>query len=525
MNKGMMRRIPGANPVTENSVNLTRRGLFQRASLAIATSVLSPTLAPTLAPAPAPAQAPAKASDREGATVTEVKSATPVMQRLSTYMGEAGSRALPADVVERAKEHILDTLAAMVSGSDLLPGREAIEFVRAYGGEKVSTVVASNILCAPIEAALANGMLAHSDETDDEAPLGVHSGCAVVPATLAIGERFGIDGMHFIRAVTLGYDLPPRLISAVGGPDLTSPVNRDYRPISAGFGAAAAAACAASLNARQMRWLLDYTAEQAGGLPAWRRDTQHIQKGFVFGGMNARSAVTSALLVRSGWTGVDDIFSGPGNFFEACAPETDPTALVEELGQRYEVAHTNIKKWPVGFPLQAPLDALETLQKRHPFDADEVKQVTVRIATRQAAMVNNRVMPDINLQHIVALMLLNKTVTFRSANDEALMKDPAVLRQRSKVQLIPDEALQRLMPQRQAMVEVTLTDGTRLRERIEAVRGTTENPMTRQEIRAKASDLMTPVLGAEQSAKLIEMILALDEVKDIRQLRPWLQRV
>jgi 2-methylcitrate dehydratase PrpD len=503
----MMRPIPGVNPVREK--NLTRRSLFQRAGLALATSVFSPALAP----------------DRGAASAAELKSsATPVMEKLSAYMGEASSRALPAEVTEKTKEHILDTLAAMISGSGLLPGRDAIEFVRGYGGAKVATVVASNVLCGPIEAALANGMLAHSDETDDEAPLGVHSGCAVIPATLAVGEQFGIDGTHFIRAVTLGYDLPPRLILAVGGPDVVSPVYRDYRPISAGFGAAAAAGCAAGLNARQMRWLLDYTAEQAAGLPAWRRDTQHIQKGFVFGGMNARSAVTSALLVRSGWTGVDDIFSGPGNFFAACAPETDPATLIDGLGQRYEVAQTNIKKWPVGFPLQAPLDALEALEKRRPFSAEEVKTVTVRIATRQAAMVNNRVMPDINLQHILALMLLHKTVTFRSANDEALMKDPVVLRERSKVELVPDEALQRLMPQREAIVDVTLTDGTRLSQRIEAVRGTTKNPMTRQEIRAKASDLITPVLGDGQSAKLIETVWALEKVKDIRELRPLLQR-
>jgi len=82
-------------------------------------------------------------------------------------MSETRSRALPDGVIEKAKHHILDTFAAMVSGSDLKPGREAIKFARAYGGEKVATVVASNILCGPIEAALTNGMLAHSDETDD----------------------------------------------------------------------------------------------------------------------------------------------------------------------------------------------------------------------------------------------------------------------------------------------------------------------------------------------------------------------
>lgn len=519
-----MRRIPHANPAIEKCASLTRRSVFQRAGAAIAASIVSPLLAPVATPALPQSDAGPGAGHESGHAAEAESGAAPVMETLSAYMGEAAARALPDDVAEKAKEHILDTLAAMVSGADLLPGRGAIDFVREYGGEKVATVVASNVVCGPIEAALANGVLAHSDETDDEAPLGVHSGCAVIPAALAVGEKFGIDGTHFVRAVTLGYDLPPRIILAVGGPDVTSPVDRDYRPISAGFGAAAAAGCAAGLNAQQMRSLLDYAAEQSAGLPAWRRDTQHIQKAFVFGGMNARSAVTSALLVRSGWTGVDDIFSGPGNFFAACGPETNAAALINKLGRRYEVAQTNMKKWPVGMPLQAPLDALEALEKRQPFGPDDVKQVIVRVATQQAIMVNDRRMPDISMQHIVALMLLNKTVTFRSANDEALMKDPAVLREQSKVSLVPDEALQRLMPQREAIVEVLLTDGTRLSQRIEAVRGTTRNPMSREEVRAKASDLMAPVLSAAQASKLIETILALENVRDVRELRPLLQK-
>ena len=73
---------------------------------------------------------------------------------------------------------ILDTLAAMISGAELPPGKFAIQFARAYGGEKISTVAASNVVCGPIEAALANGMLAHSDETDDtHPPSQSHPGC------------------------------------------------------------------------------------------------------------------------------------------------------------------------------------------------------------------------------------------------------------------------------------------------------------------------------------------------------------
>jgi len=134
------------------------------------------------------------------------------MEKLSTYMSEASGRELPDEVTEKTKQHILDTVAAMISGSELTPGRVAVQFAGVYGGRELATVVASKIVCGPIEAALTNGVLAHADETDDShAASQSHPGCAVVPAALAAGERFGISGTHFLRAVTLGYDVGTRV--------------------------------------------------------------------------------------------------------------------------------------------------------------------------------------------------------------------------------------------------------------------------------------------------------------------------
>jgi 2-methylcitrate dehydratase PrpD len=444
---------------------------------------------------------------------------SPVMEKLSAYMAEARNRALPDNVVQETKHHILDTIAAMVSGSELPPGRMAIQFARAYGGEKIATVVASLVLCGPIEAAFANGELAHSDESDDDFTTGgAHPGCAVVPAALASGEQFGISGTHFLRAVALGYDIAMRAMKTIG------PGMKETHNLVGTMGATAAAGCAASLTAQQMRWLLDYAAQQAGaGIGAWRRDTDHIEKAFVFGAMGARNGVNAALVVHSGWTGVNDILSGPNNFVESYNPKADPAGLIEQLGERYGVVLTTLKKWTTGGPIQAPLDALDNLRKRQPFQADQVKQVAVRAATSAAYTVNNRDMPDICLQHLVAVMLIDKTVSFRAAHDKARMQDPAVLRERAKVQLVPDEELEKLIPVRVAIVEVTLTDGTRLSDRVEHVRGTPENPMTRDEVVAKARELMTPVLGAAACSNLIERVLVLDSVKDVRELRPFLQ--
>ncbi len=430
----------------------------------------------------------------------------PVMTTLANYMSAAKDRALPANVVEKAKYHILDTFAAMISGAELPPGKKAIHFAGAYGGEKIATVAASKVLCGPIEAALANGVLAHSDETDDSWPSGWHPGCNVIPAALATGEQFGINGAHFLRAVTLGYDVGSRFLIALR-PGVFD-THKSTHSIGGVFGAGAAAGCAAGLSPQQMRWLIDYTAQQSSGIAAWDRDSEHIEKGFVFGGMPARSGVTSALLVHAGWTGVDDVLSGDDNFLLANEPHADAGALIDKLGERYEIMPTSIKKWTVGSPIQGPLDALEIMLKKRPIDPDQVKEVVVRMAP--GSVVDNRDMPDICIQHMIAVMLIDKDATFRSAHDKARMQDPVVLRHRAKV---------RLDPKAPPLVTVTLNDGTRLNEDVKAVLGTVNNPMTREQVIAKARGLMGTAGG-----KLIDAVMNIESLKNVRELRPLLQR-
>jgi 2-methylcitrate dehydratase PrpD len=461
----------------------------------------------------------AAAIPRYAGAATEAIS--PMMAKLSRYMGEASSRALPPRVLDETKYHVLDTLAAMISGSELPPGRQALQFAHAYGGEKAATIVASKTLGGPVEAAIVNGVLAQSDETDDNYSTGgAHPGCAVVPAALAVGETFGIDGARFLRAVTLGYDVGMRAMKTVLGRTVIA----DTHNVVGTFGASAAAGCAANLNEQQMRWLIDYAAQQAGaGFPVWQRDPEHMEKAFMFGSMGARNGVTAALLIKSGFTGINDVFAGSDNFFQSYAPKADSNGLVDRLGERYEVTQTIIKKWSTGGPIQSPLDAVVNLRNEHLFDADQVKQVLVRLSTSAAPKVDNVQSPDLCLQYLVAVMLLDRTVSFRAAHDKARMVDPAIQRERAKVVVTAEEELERQLPRRVAIVEITLNDGTKLREENDTVRGTPENPMSRDEIVAKARDLVAPVFGAEKCNALIDTVFKLEEVRDIRELRPLLQ--
>ncbi|MGH6945378.1 MAG: MmgE/PrpD family protein, partial [Geminicoccaceae bacterium] len=266
-----------------------------------------------------------------------------------------------------------------------------------------------------------------------------------------------------------------------------------------------------------------YAAQQASGIATWARDEEHIEKAFDFGGMPARDGVAAATMVAAGFTGVADAFSGAGNFFDAFAIEPDPEEMARELGERFEILRANIKKWPVGSPIQAALDSLGALIAEHRLRADQVSEMTVRLPDAEAHVVDQRSMPDINLQHLLAIMLLDGELTFASSHDMARMADPEVIGLRRRITLGPDRELGAELPRRQAIIEIATREGRTLVHRTHAVRGTADNPMTRDEVGAKALDLLAPVLGTQRAQSLIERVWNLESVGNLRELRPLLE--
>jgi 2-methylcitrate dehydratase PrpD len=445
------------------------------------------------------------------------------MRELSAYIAAALRRPLPPTVVEKTKHHILDTIAAMVSGSRLGPGKKAIAYVKTLGGVKEACVTGSNIITTAGNAALANGMLAHADETDDShAPSLTHPGCGIVPAALAMAERERRNGAALFRAVALGYDVGCRLTQSLNAYEFRNDGHstHSFGPM---FGAAAAAGALAGLRERQVRHLLSFTAQQASGISCWMRDGEHVEKAFDFGGMPARNGVAAATMVAHGFTGVDDVFAGERNFFVAYGREPDPALLIRGLGENYEVMNTNIKRWSVGSPIQAPLDSLLDLIREHQINAENVERLVVRVAHQGANTVDNRAMPDICMQHMCAIMVIDGNVTFASSHDEKRMSDRKVLALRSRIELRGDDTLSAAMPSRQGIVEVSLRDGRSLRHHTRAVRGTAENPMTRAEVDEKSYDLLVPVLGKSRARRLCDAVWKLEKVRDLRVLRPLLR--
>ena len=221
-----------------------------------------------------------------------------------------------------------------------------------------------------------------------------------------------------------------------------------------------------------------------------------------------------------GLTGVEDVFSGERSFFVAYKGQ--PETLVRGLGEVFEIMNASIKRWSVGSPIQAPLDSLLALMQENNLKPDEIEKLVVRVAHQGANTVDNREMPDICMQHMCAVMLVDGTVTFKSSHDGKRMRDRRVVAVREKVELLGDDALSKAMPSRQGIVEIALRDGRRLRHHTRAVRGTPDNPMTRAEVDAKSYDLLAPAIGRAKARKLCDAVWNLERLADVRRMRPLL---
>src|ERR1700688_4788266 len=379
------------------STGLTRRRILQGAGGLIAAAAL-PSKRLTIRASPL-RQESAKPSATPAADLTG---------QWARYMVEARDQTLPPNVALEGKHHILDTLGAMVSGSRLKPGEMAIAYVRAQGGVPESSVIGTNVKTSAINAALANGMCGHADETDDvELVTKTHPGCLSVAAALATAAREGR-----VRAT-----------------------QRSGEGVGPAFSAGGAAAPLARLDEAGMRYALSYAAQQVSGLWSWVEDPDHIEKAFDIGGMGARNGVTAVTMVQAGFTGVRDVLSGRHNALEALSSQPHPEAMVADLGSRFFVQETGIKTYSVGYPNQAPLDAFLQLRREFGLRADNVERIVVALPEDGPGIVSNSPMPNVNCQYLLATALVDGAVSFANSHSREHMDDPRIRAVMQRVQV------------------------------------------------------------------------------------------
>ena len=442
-----------------------------------------------------------------------------VTGRLARYMVSARDRPLPPDVVTACKHRILDTFGAMVSGSRMKPGIMAVDYVRGLGGSEQASIVGSDFQTTAVNAALANAMCAHADETDDSSP-----SPRPIPAALPSPPRSLSPRRRAVQARSSSGPSRLGMTSAVvccgartGSGARHAPERRRNK---LHVRRARRRRFARPLGRAGHAFAISYAAQQVSGLWSWVKDEDHVEKAFDFSGMGARNGVTAVSMVEAGMTGVADVLDGTHNLFIALSTDPKPEEMVKDLGTRFYVTETAIKTFSVGYPNQSALDAFLTLRKQYGLTPDTVQQVLVKLPTDAVGIVGNSAMPDVSCQHLIALALVKGAVSFADSHDHDLMHDPVIVRERSKVELVGDRALMDPMAPRGSVVEVTLSDGRKLDHYTKFPPGTKENPLTTETVNAKVRDLIAPVLGASKADSLIERLNALETLDDLRKLRP-----
>lgn len=437
-----------------------------------------------------------------------------ITQTLAAYLSEVASTPLPVDVANRTRLHLLDTLAAMLSGASLEAGRRALEYVRGEGTSDQATVIGGGMTATAADAAFANGMAGHADETDDSHPAGFHPGCGIVAAALAMGEREHASGEVLLRAIAAGYDVGSRAaLAALPHAQRAAGYSVTTHAIGATFGAGAAAATQIALTPDQLCHVLSYTAQQAWGARSYLRDAHHVEKAFVYGGRPARAGIMAATMVQRGFDAVPDVFEGEFNYFAAIGFEADPAALVDGLGSRWEIMRTNIKRYPVGSPILGVVEGLNRILARSRIAPEQVRGVVLEMPARSAQVVNERDMPNVNAQHITAIMLLDGVLHLAASHDYARMHDPSVVSLRERISLVAGSG-------DDTTVRIELASGEVISESVPSMRRAVPSP---DEVQQKARELISEVLGRSSADALIAQILRVDALDDVQRLRPVLQ--
>ena len=424
----------------------------------------------------------------------------------------------PEETLELGRRHILDTLAAIVACRDLETAEVARDFALGLtgGASNGATILGTRLRASLPDAVFASAMTGHGAEINDFCPSAfVQPGPPVVSTALAFAERERRPGAEVLRAVIAGYELTCRIPKAAGvksGRSLGIS-SHGFGPV---FGAAATASALLHFDEGQVADVLSYCAQQASGSRQWLLDVRHIEKSFVFAGMPARNGVHAALLVEAGFTGVPSILDQEGGWFRAPmfagGEDYMPEYLTDDLGTRFEMPLVAYKRYPVGGPTQPIVEAMLRLSQRVP--PDGVEHVLIEMPGTPQAFASAE-MPALNLPYLCAIILLDQKLDFDAAQSmERMHGDEQARSLMPRVEARHDPAQEAEPRVESARVTLTLNDGSTVVEWVEHVRGFPANPMTHEDVEAKALELMEPRLGVEQAGRVVDLAWSIGELPD-----------
>jgi len=421
---------------------------------------------------------------------------------------------IPADVVDAAKLHILDSIGCLIAGSRLEPGKLAYDLaVVASGacGDRGSTLFGTASQASLLEAVQAMATAAHCGELDD-----IHGGAAtcigamVVPALIAMAEKYGGSSARFLEAAIAGYETTARVGMSIDAPKLFA---RGWWPstICGAFGVAAAGAKFLDWPMARMANALGIASLHAGGMLTGGQEgatARHLAFGSA-----ARNGILALLATEQGLTGPRLAFEDPRGFcLTLCAePKLDVLANFD----KFFLSEVGFKPYPCARQLHAGVEALLTIIAQQKISSTHIASIDLFVPTQNAGMVNRPSIPTLRAatlgsgQYVMAVTALRGKIDLVSFDDEYLRSEQ-VRQLMTKVKVNASAELDRHFPKNwSGRVNVTLTDGRQFSQEIIAPKGESENPMSTAEVEEKFLSLTAPVLDDAKARLVVAAVQAL----------------
>jgi 2-methylcitrate dehydratase PrpD len=430
---------------------------------------------------------------------------------LAGFASGLGFDDLPADVVHEAKRALIDHVGVAAAAADHPSVGALLRVSERLGGTGHHTVIGRPETITMPYAALVNGFAAHLLDYDDTFNPGdttVHGSAPVWPVVFALAEAGRVTGRDAVAAFVAGFETECRLGRAAG--DAHYEIGWHVTGTTGHVGAAAAAGRMLGLPPATLNHALGSAGTQAAGLKAvYGTDGKPLHAGKA-----AMDGLLSAVMAAEGITSSTEIMEGHRGFLAVMSPNSDPDKLIAGLGEQWHLLANGYKAYPSGSLTHPAIDAVMSLRAQHGFGAADVKRVRATVNTK-AATTTGKIDPrtgldtKFSLVHGVAVALVAPRPRLDHFTDDAAV-DAEIAAVRDLIDVVSDAAVGK----RTAEVGVDLVDGRSVTVRIEANRGTPDNPLTDDELAAKFTDNAAPRLGADGAARLLEACWSVDAATD-----------
>ena len=363
-------------------------------------------------------------------------------------------RTLPKAVVDRVKYLLLDYIGVAARGSLTESSRPVQRLVSSMESPQAGAVVIGTaIKASPSYAALANGTASHSLELDDvvnEASL--HPAVAIMTTALAAAHIAGCTGKEFITAVVAGYEVAIKLGIAL---DPAAHYAQGFHPTGTcgTLGAAITAAKILNLDQESTLNALGIAGSQAAGSMEFLSDGAFTKR--FHPGWAAHSGIIAALLARNHFTGPGTIIEGKFGFLHSYSPKSDPTKILHNWGDPYEVLKTSIKPHACCRYKQGPIDAILQIMRENELSDSDIDKVTLSILKAGFALIAEPKEFKHNPKSIVdaqfsmpfgaAMAILHGKATLDEYTEENL-RSPAVKSLMRKITCIQDPQIEKDFP-------------------------------------------------------------------------------